>query len=120
MGNSDGHTLDTIGDGRTYFPGSTAEDYRQAIREGTTSGGCADWGFVREAFIYTRQVRKQARDVTRWGRRNILGDDLPRDLGVAHDQLALQRRREEEYFSRRGGHHQAAGAESPEAEEPSA
>ncbi|MGD0121757.1 MAG: PHP-associated domain-containing protein [Candidatus Limnocylindrales bacterium] len=120
VGNSDGHTLDTIGDGRTYFPGSTAEDYRRAILEGTTSGGCVDWGFVREAFIYTRQVRKQARDVTRWGRRNLLRDDLPRDLGVPHEQLALQREREEEYFSRRGGTHQAARLENLEAEEPSA
>lgn len=120
VGNSDGHTLDTIGDGRTYFQGSTAEDYRRAIREGTTSGDCVDWGFVREAFIYTRQVRKQARDVTRWGRRNLLRDNLPRDLGVPHDQLALQRQREEEYFSGRGGPHQASRAESFEAEEPSA
>ncbi len=103
VGNSDGHTLETIGDGRTYFPGTTAEDYRRAVLEGTTSGGCVDWGFVREAFIYGRQVRKQARDVTRWGRRNILKDDLPRDLGVPIDQLALQRRREEEYLSERDG-----------------
>jgi predicted metal-dependent phosphoesterase TrpH len=120
VGNSDGHTLDTIGDGRTYFAGSTAEDYRRAILEGTTSGGCVDWGFVREAVIYTRQVRKQARDVTRWGRRNLLRDDLPRDLGVPHEQLALQRQREEEYFSGRGGPHQAARVDNFEAEEPSA
>lgn len=119
VGNSDGHTLDTIGDGRTYFPGSTAEDYRRAILERTTSGGCVDWGFVREAVIYTRQVRKQARDVTRWGRRNLLRDDLPRDLGVPHDQLTLQRQREEEYLARRGVPHQAR-ADNLEAEEPSA
>lgn len=119
VGNSDGHTLDTIGDGRTYFPGSTAEDYRRAILERTTSGGCVDWGFVREAVIYTRQVRKQARDVTRWGRRNLLRDDLPRDLGVPHDQLTLQRQREEEYLARRGFPHRAR-ADNLEAEEPSA
>jgi hypothetical protein len=120
VGNSDGHTLDTIGDGRTYFAGSTAEDYRRAILEGTTSGGCVDWGFVREAVIYTRQVRKQARDVTRWGRRNLLRDDLPRDLGVPYEQLALQRQREEQYFSGRGGPRQAAKVDNFEAEEPSA
>jgi predicted metal-dependent phosphoesterase TrpH len=120
VGNSDGHTLDTIGDGRTYFPGSTAEDYRRAVLEGTTSGGCVDWGFAREALIYTRQVRKQARDVTRWGRRNLLRDDLPRDLGVPHDQLALQRQREEEYLSRRGGAGLTPRAETLEVEEPSA
>jgi predicted metal-dependent phosphoesterase TrpH len=38
VGNSDAHTLDTIGDGRTHFPGSTADDYRRAIAERTTSG----------------------------------------------------------------------------------
>jgi len=111
VGNSDGHTLDTIGDGRTYFPGSTAEDYRRAILERTTSGGCVDWGFVREAVIYTRQVRKQARDVTRWGRRNLLRDDLPRDLGVPHDQLESQREAEARYLAAR----ERARAQEPRA-----
>lgn len=121
VGNSDGHTLDTIGDGRTHFAGSTAEDYRRAILEGATSGSCADWGLLREAFIYGHQVRKQARDVARWGRRNLLRDDSPRDLGVPQDQLALQRQREAEYLSGRGaGHEMAAAAEHREAEEQSA
>jgi hypothetical protein len=118
VGNSDGHTLDTIGDGRTYFPGSTAEDYRRAILEKTTSGGCVDWGFVREAVIYTRQVRKQVRDVRRWGSRTILGNDLPRDLGVPGDQLAVQRQREQEYLSRQGRARLARAADSREPEEP--
>jgi predicted metal-dependent phosphoesterase TrpH len=118
VGNSDGHTLDTIGDGRTYFPGSTAEDYRNAIVEKTTSGGCVDWGFVREAAIYTRQVRKQVRDVKRWGSRTILGNDLPRDLGVPGDQLALQRQREQEYLSRQGRTRPARPSDRHEPEEP--
>jgi predicted metal-dependent phosphoesterase TrpH len=101
VGNSDGHTLDTIGDGRTHFPGSTAEDYRLAIAEGTTSGSCIDWGFVRETRIYSRQVRKQARDVARWGRRHVLRDGTPRDLGVPSDQLLMQAAQEAEYLSRR-------------------
>jgi predicted metal-dependent phosphoesterase TrpH len=103
VGNSDSHTLDTIGDGRTYFLGSTAADYRRAILEKTVSGGCVDWGFVRETFIYTRQVRKQVRDVARWGRRNLLKDDAPRDLGVPLEQLARQRQLEAEYLSYREG-----------------
>jgi hypothetical protein len=118
VGNSDGHTLDTIGDGRTYFPGSTAGDYRRAILEKTTSGGCVDWGLVREAVIYTRQVRKQVRDVRRWGSRTILGNDLPRDLGVPGDQLAVQRQREQEYLSRQGRARSAIPADSREPEEP--
>jgi predicted metal-dependent phosphoesterase TrpH len=101
VGNSDGHTLDTIGDGRTYFAGSTAEDYRRAILEGATSGSCVDWGFVREAFIYGRQVRKQVRDVSRWGRRTILRDGTTRDLGVPAEQLEMQRRLETEGGARR-------------------
>jgi hypothetical protein len=102
VGNSDGHTLDTIGDGRTIFPGSTAEDYRQAILAGTTSGLCNDWGFVREALIYTRQVRKYSRDISRWGRRNFLRDGTARDLGVPCEQLELQREREACYHEERG------------------
>jgi predicted metal-dependent phosphoesterase TrpH len=90
VGNSDAHTLDTIGDGRTGFPGFTADDYRRAILDRSTSGSCEDWGFVREAAIYGRQVRKQARDVYRWGRRNLLRDGTPRDLGVPQDQLRFQ------------------------------
>jgi predicted metal-dependent phosphoesterase TrpH len=101
VGNSDGHTLDTIGDGRTLFPGSTAEDYRQAILAGTTTGTCTDWGFVREAVIYTRQVRKYSRDISRWSRRYFLRDGTSRDLGVPCEQLELQREREACYHAER-------------------
>jgi hypothetical protein len=112
VGNSDAHTLDTIGDGRTIFPGSTADDYRSAILARTTTGSCDDWGLVREAFIYGRQVRKQARDVVRWGRRNLLRDDTPRDLGVPADQLRLQH----EFDPRRmAGAAARQGAEEPPA-----
>jgi predicted metal-dependent phosphoesterase TrpH len=121
VGNSDGHTLETIGDGRTHFPGSTAEDYRQAIRDGTTTGTCVDWGFVREALIYSRQVRKQARDVARWGRRNLLRDGTPRDLGVPTDQLRLQLEREaDDPAGRQRARRMVAAAERREAEEPPA
>jgi Predicted metal-dependent phosphoesterases (PHP family) len=37
VGNSDAHTIDTIGDGHTLFPGTTADDYRRAILAGTTT-----------------------------------------------------------------------------------
>ena len=122
VGNSDAHTLDTIGDGRTHFPGSTAEDYRRAILGGATTGSCVDWGFVREARIYSRQVRKQARDVVRWGRRNLLRDDTPRDLGVPTDQLRMQRDREadDDVDGRAHARTMAAAAEQREAEEPPA
>jgi predicted metal-dependent phosphoesterase TrpH len=101
VGNSDGHTLDTIGDGRTHFPGSTAEDYRRAVLDRTTTGTCTTWGFGREVLIYGRQVRKQARDVSRWGRRTVLRHDAPRDLGVPFDQLTLHEQQEAEYRAAR-------------------
>jgi predicted metal-dependent phosphoesterase TrpH len=113
VGNSDGHTLETIGTGRTFFPGSTADDYKSAVLAGTTSGSCDDWGAVREVLIYSRQVRKQTRDVSRWGRRNLLSHDAPRDLGVPEEQLAIQRRGEAEYLARRDG-----GAAAPRDGEP--
>ena len=112
VGNSDGHTLDTIGDGRTHFPGSTAEDYRRAILDRTTTGTCTTWGFSREVLIYTRQVRKQARDVSRWGRRTVLRHDAPRDLGVPFDQLTLHEQQEVEYLAARA---RRRGTEEPSA-----
>jgi predicted metal-dependent phosphoesterase TrpH len=101
VGNSDAHTVDTIGDGYTLFPGATAEEYRKAILAGTTGGSCVTWGAVKEVRIYGRQFRKQVRDVSRWGRRNLLHDDTPRDLGVPHEQLELQRERERQYLLER-------------------
>ena len=101
VGNSDAHTIDTIGDGHTLFPGTTADDYRRAILAGTTSGSCITWGAVREVLIYGLQVRKQAHDVSRWGRRNLLRDGTPRDLGVPADQRDLQRERELGYIRER-------------------
>jgi predicted metal-dependent phosphoesterase TrpH len=109
VGNSDAHTVDTIGDGYTLFPGKTAEDYRAAILAGTTTGSCTTWGAVREVLIYGRQVRKQAHDVSRWGRRNLLRDDTPRDLGVPTDQLELQRERERRYLLEREARRLAEG-----------
>lgn len=110
VGNSDAHTVDTIGDGYTLFPGAVAEDYRQAVLAGTTDGSCVTWGAVREVLIYGQQVRKQARDVSRWGRRNLLRDDAPRDLGVPTDQLELQREAERRYLLEREARRLADGS----------
>lgn len=110
VGNSDAHTLDTIGDGVTLFPGRTAADYRQAIRGSTARGSCVTWGFPREIRIYGRQLRKQVRDVSRWGRRNLLGDAAPRDLGVPEEQLALQRELEARYLAEREARRRAMAA----------
>jgi predicted metal-dependent phosphoesterase TrpH len=101
VGNSDAHTLDTVGDGYTLFPGSTAEDYRAAVLAGTTTGACTTWGPSKELSIYLRQVRKQTRDVSRWARRSLLRDDTPRDLGVPPEELARQREAERAYWAER-------------------
>ena len=95
-----------------HFPGSTAEDYRRAILDRTTTGTCTTWGFSREVLIYTRQVRKQARDVSRWGRRTVLRHDAPRDLGVPFDQLTLHEQQEVEYLAARA---RRRGTEEPSA-----
>jgi hypothetical protein len=116
VGNSDAHTIDTIGDGHTLFPGTTADDYRRAILAGTTSGSCITWGAVREVLIYGLQVRKQAHDVSRWGRRNLLRDGTPRDLGVPADQLELQRERELGYIRERDARRDSDGSPAREAE----
>jgi predicted metal-dependent phosphoesterase TrpH len=101
VGNSDAHTLETIGDGYTLFPGSTLEDYRRAILERTTDGSCITWGPAKEVMIYRRQFRKQMGDVNRWARRNLLHDDAPRDLGVPPEQLDAHRQSELTYLMAR-------------------
>jgi predicted metal-dependent phosphoesterase TrpH len=103
VGNSDAHTLDTIGDGYTLFPGRTPEDYRAAVLGGATGGSCITWGPTKELAIYLRQVRKQSRDVSRWARRTLLRDDVPRDLGVPPEELDGQRERERAYWAKRAG-----------------
>ncbi len=110
VGNSDAHTLDTIGDGHTLFAGTTAEDYRRAVLAGSTGGSCITWGAVREVMIYGQQVRKQAHDVSRWSRRTLLHDDAPRDLGVPVDQLELQLERERIYLEEREARRLADGS----------
>ncbi len=101
VGNRDAHTLDTIGTGYTLVPGHTAEDYRRAVMQGDTSGDCATWGVVREVVIYGRQLRKYARDISRWGRRNLLRDGTERDLGVPEHRLAEHRAMEARYLEER-------------------
>jgi hypothetical protein len=63
--------------------------------------------------IYTRQVRKYSRDISRWGRRNFLRDGTARDLGVPCEQLELQREREACYRAERQSRHGDRTASSP-------
>ncbi len=43
VGNSDAHTLNAIGCGRTRFPGHTAADFRRALMQGQTVAEGASW-----------------------------------------------------------------------------
>lgn len=39
LGGSDAHSLEFIGSGHTLFPGKSADDFRRALTEGTTTAG---------------------------------------------------------------------------------
>ena len=45
-GGSDSHTLPTIGSAYTAFPGTSADDYRRALRAGQTQAGGEFWGMA--------------------------------------------------------------------------
>ena len=68
-GNSDAHTIDTIGFGRTEFPGKTAADLLKALRERTT----------------------RVRQVNEWSAFRVISSWGFRYLGSAFDRMALAR-----------------------------
>lgn len=58
IGGSDAHSLATVGRGFTTFPGSTAEDLRQAIIRGEVNWGGTCWNmrhYVNIAHLYIQQ-----------------------------------------------------------------
>jgi predicted metal-dependent phosphoesterase TrpH len=61
VGNSDAHVLEGIGTAWTWFPGSTADDYRAAIAAGTTRPDGAYWSHAHNLGVYARQLRAKAR-----------------------------------------------------------
>ena len=61
VGNSDAHVLEGIGSAWTWFPGSTADDYRAAIAAGTTRPGGSFWSNRHNLDVYRRQLRAKAR-----------------------------------------------------------
>lgn len=63
VGNSDAHVLEHIGTGWTWFPGSTADDYRRAIAERTTEGEGEYWTHWHNVSVYGRQLVAKARHV---------------------------------------------------------
>jgi predicted metal-dependent phosphoesterase TrpH len=61
VGNSDAHVLEGIGTGWTWFPGSSADDYRAAIAERTTRPDGAYWSHLHNVDVYRRQLRAKLR-----------------------------------------------------------
>jgi predicted metal-dependent phosphoesterase TrpH len=61
VGNSDAHVVEGIGTAWTWFPGSSAADYRTAIAEGTTRPDGRYWSHLHNADVYRRQLRAKLR-----------------------------------------------------------
>lgn len=61
VGNSDAHVLEGVGTGWTWFPGSSADDYRQAIADHTTQPDGAFWSHAHNVAVYRRQLHAKLR-----------------------------------------------------------
>jgi predicted metal-dependent phosphoesterase TrpH len=62
VGNSDAHVLEHVGTGWTWFPGTTAADYRRAIGEGATEpAGDQYWSGWHNVSVYGRQLVAKGR-----------------------------------------------------------
>ncbi|MGI8659290.1 MAG: PHP-associated domain-containing protein [Candidatus Limnocylindria bacterium] len=61
VGNSDAHVLEGIGTAWTWYPGSSAADYRGAIVTRTTRPDGAFWSNRHNVDVYRRQLRAKAR-----------------------------------------------------------
>ncbi len=61
VGNSDAHVLEGIGSAWTWFPGSTAADYREALERASTRPDGAFWSNMHNMDVYRRQLRAKAR-----------------------------------------------------------
>ena len=61
VGNSDAHVLEHVGTGWTWFPGTTAADYRLAIQNRATEPAGAHWSAWHNVSVYGRQLVAKAR-----------------------------------------------------------
>ena len=81
VGNSDAHIKTAVASAWTTFPGRTPDDYRAAIAARTTQHHGSFHGSVGQVGVYTRQLRKYARDFRAETGGRIRGDGTGRDLG---------------------------------------
>ena len=61
VGNSDAHVLEGIGTAWTWFPGSTADEYRAAIAASSTRPDGSYWSHLHNVDVYRRQLRAKVR-----------------------------------------------------------
>jgi len=61
VGNSDGHVLEHVGTGWTWFDGASSDDYRAAIAARTTEAEGAYWTHWHNVSVYGRQLVAKAR-----------------------------------------------------------
>jgi predicted metal-dependent phosphoesterase TrpH len=61
VGNSDAHVLEGIGTAWTWFPGSTADEYRAAIAASATRPDGTYWSPLHNVDVYRRQLRAKVR-----------------------------------------------------------
>ena len=61
VGNSDAHVLEHVGTGWTWFPGTTAADYRRAIADRATEPAGEHWSSWHNVSVYGRQLVAKAR-----------------------------------------------------------
>jgi predicted metal-dependent phosphoesterase TrpH len=61
VGNSDAHVLEHVGTGWTWFPGTTAEEYRQAIHDRATAPAGEHWSIWHNVSVYGRQLVAKGR-----------------------------------------------------------
>ena len=61
VGNSDAHVLEGIGSAWTWFPGSTASDFRAAVEVSTTRPDGTFWSNRQNLHVYRRQLRAKVR-----------------------------------------------------------
>lgn len=61
VGNSDAHVLEGIGTAWTWFPGSTANDYRRAVATTATRPDGSFWSNGHNMDVYRRQLAAKAR-----------------------------------------------------------
>jgi predicted metal-dependent phosphoesterase TrpH len=88
VGNSDAHAAAAVGTGWTSFPGTSADDLRQAIAARTTESHGTFHGGTHQLATFRQQLRKYGRDARDTVRSRVRGDGTGRDLGYPRERAA--------------------------------